>query len=405
MLSRVLDDATKLEFGQSAFLRTKVMVFAGGPAQQCRVDLVAMDHPGDISGVARLFDSGGVDPRSVVAILGKTEGNGCVNDFTRAYAVTVLQTLLADRLDCTSAQAGDRVSLIMSGGTEGGISPHFLVFSIAPAAQAPDGSPSLAIGTAFTRDIRPEEIGTMAQVEATMEAVRAAMENASLSDVDAVHFVQIKCPLLTNARVADAAARGQTVATKDTYGSMGLSRGASSLGIALALGEIEAAAVSKADICRNYALWSGRASASAGIEQMRSEIVVMGNSPAWGGNLVIGHAVMADAIDFGAVKRALASVGIAGADQISDSQRAGIRAVLAKAEASRSGLIRGKRHIMSDDSDINATRHARAMVGGVVAAAIGRTDLFVSGGAEHQGPDGGGPIAIIAEKSVADLRL
>ncbi|HEV8030018.1 MAG TPA: ring-opening amidohydrolase [Stellaceae bacterium] len=26
----------------------------------------------------------------------------------------------------------------------------------------------------------------------------------------------------------------------------------------------------------------------------------------------------------------------------------------------------------------------------------GRTDLFVSGGAEHQGPDGGGPVAVIA---------
>jgi cyanuric acid amidohydrolase len=33
-----------------------------------------------------------------------------------------------------------------------------------------------------------------------------------------------------------------------------------------------------------------------------------------------------------------------------------------------------------------------------LAALIGRTDLFVSGGAEHQGPDGGGPIAIIARR-------
>ena len=107
---------------------------------------------------------------------------------------------------------------------------------------------------------------------------------------------------------------------------------------------------------------------------------------------------MEDAIDLPAVKRALRSVGIAAGDQLSESEQGRIHAVLAKAEASRSGLIRGRRHIMSDDSDINATRHARAMVGGVVAAAIGRTDLFVSGGAEHQGPDGGGPIAIIAAK-------
>ena len=251
---------------------------------------------------------------------------------------------------------------------------------------------------AFTREIQPEEIGSLAQVEATAVAVRAAMENASLSDPDAVHFVQIKCPLLTNARVADAASRGFTVATKDTYGSMGLSRGASALGVALALGEIDAGALTEADIGRNYALWSARASASAGIELMRSEIVVMGNSPAWAGDLVIGHAVMRDAIDFAAVKQALRSVGIEAADQLPPGDRDRIRAVLAKAEASRTGTIRGNRHIMSDDSDINATRHARAMVGGVVAAAVGRTDLFVSGGAEHQGPDGGGPVAIIAQK-------
>jgi cyanuric acid amidohydrolase len=50
---------------------------------------------------------------------------------------------------------------------------------------------------------------------------------------------------------------------------------------------------------------------------------------------------------------------------------------------------------MLDDSDILATRHARAFVGGALAGLMGRTDLFVSGGSEHQGPDGGGPIAVI----------
>ncbi len=53
---------------------------------------------------------------------------------------------------------------------------------------------------------------------------------------------------------------------------------------------------------------------------------------------------------------------------------------------------------MLDDSDINATRHARALVGGVLAGVMGRTDLFVSGGAEHQGPDGGGPVAVIVRR-------
>jgi cyanuric acid amidohydrolase len=71
-------------------------------------------------------------------------------------------------------------------------------------------------------------------------------------------------------------------------------------------------------------------------------------------------------------------------------------AVLAKAEAAPGGEIRGRRHTMLNDSDIHSTRHARALVGGVLAGVIGDTMLYVSGGAEHPGPAGGGPVAIIA---------
>jgi cyanuric acid amidohydrolase len=51
---------------------------------------------------------------------------------------------------------------------------------------------------------------------------------------------------------------------------------------------------------------------------------------------------------------------------------------------------------MLNDSDINQTRHARAVVGAVVAAIVGDPMVYVSGGAEHQGPAGGGPVAVIA---------
>ena len=61
-------------------------------------------------------------------------------------------------------------------------------------------------------------------------------------------------------------------------------------------------------------------------------------------------------------------------------------------------MVEGCRHTMLDDSDIAGTRHARAFVGGVLAGLFGRTDLYVSGGAEHQGPSGGGPVAVIVER-------
>jgi cyanuric acid amidohydrolase len=69
--------------------------------------------------------------------------------------------------------------------------------------------------------------------------------------------------------------------------------------------------------------------------------------------------------------------------------------LLAKAEASPNGMVRGQRHTMLNDSDINATRHARAAVGAVLASVVASTALYVSGGAEHQGPAGGGPVAAI----------
>jgi cyanuric acid amidohydrolase len=353
------------------------------------VQRVAMRHPGDVAGVARLLDAG-LDPHSIVAILGKTEGNGCVNDFTRAYAVQALCVMLSARMGVSAEDVAARVAMVMSGGTEGGLSPHFIVVSVGETDAPPTGA--LAIGTAFTRDFAPEEIGRMAQVEATAAAVRAAIADAAIEDV---HYVQVKCPLLTSERIAAA---GAPVATTDTYASMGLSRGASALGVALALGEV--AAVTDAAIGADTSLFSGVASCSAGVELTRNEIVVFGNSGTWAGELRIAHAVMQDGIDLPAIHAALRGAGLdTSGGQLAPAEAARLVALLAKAEPSTTGRIRGNRHIMNDDSDINATRHARALVGGVAAAATGRTDLFISGGAEHQGPDGGGPVAVIARKA------
>ena len=280
------------------------------------------------------------------------------------------------------AEVEARVAIVMSGGTEGGLSPHLLVFCREAATAAASG-PRLAIGIGLTRPFKPEEIGRAAQIAATAEAVAAAMKDAGIASAADVHFVQIKCPLLTKERIEEAERRGATVATDDTYHSMALSRGASALGVALALGEIDDAP--EAAVCRDWSLYSKVASTSAGVELLRNEVVVLGNSAEWAGDLVIDHDVMKDAIDADAARRVLARLG---GETV---------AVLAKAEAAPSGEIRGRRHTMLDDSDIHSTRHARALVGGVLAGVIGDTLLYVSGGAEHQGPPGGGPVAIIGK--------
>jgi cyanuric acid amidohydrolase len=256
-------------------------------------------------------------------------------------------------------------------------------------------SPALAIGRAHTPPLTPEQLGRLGQVDQVAAGVRAAMRDADIDDAADVHFVQIKCPLLTAQRIAEAEARRNTVATRDTLKSMGLSRAASALGVAVALGEIAREKIADGAIGTDTALWSGRASASAGIELMNHEIVVLGMSAAWSGTHAIDHAVMADAIDIEPVRAALGRLGLSAAGQLSADQRARLVAVLAKAEASHDGRLRGHRHTMLDDSDISSTRHARAFVAGALASLIGHAEIYVSGGAEHQGPDGGGPVAVI----------
>ncbi len=348
---------------------------------RCSIVRVPTGSPSDVSGLRRLVEDGAIEPRDVVAVIGKTEGNGCVNDFTRGYAVRSLQDFFAERI----GDAASRISYVMSGGTEGVISPHLTVVSRSTSGGATRGeAKSLAVGVRHTRDFRPEEIGRMAQAEAVADAVRAAVAEAGIEDASDVHFVQIKCPLLTSDAIRDAVARGQAVVTEDTYKSMGYSRGASALGTALALGEIDGAALVETDICQAWDKYSEVASTSAGGELACCEVVVFGNASTAEGPFFIDHGVMRDAVDGAALRRMLEA-----------HPDAELAQVLAKAEADPTGFVRDRRHTMLNDSDINHTRHARAVVGGVLAYVGGDPMIYVSGGAEHQGPAGGGPVAAI----------
>jgi cyanuric acid amidohydrolase len=350
--------------------------------------------PGDVSGLVELIEGGKVAPSDIVAVLGKTEGNGGVNDFTREFAVTALCEALAPHLGLARPAVEDKIAFVMSGGTEGVLSPHITVFVRGSSANGAGGTKTgkrLSIGVARTRDFLPEEIGRPPQIDETAKAVHSAMRDAEIDDPGDVHFAQIKCPLLTSERVEAALRRGRKTITASGYASMAYSRGASALGVAMALGEIDS--VAEDQVLKDWNLSSSVASTSAGIELMHNVVIVMGNSAQSASPLVIGHAVMRDAIDLPAVLRALDSVGLGLADPAMDRRLVNI---FAKAEASPDGAVRGFRHTMLDDTDISSTRHARAAVGGLIAGLAGAGAVYVSGGAEHQGPPGGGPVAVIA---------
>jgi cyanuric acid amidohydrolase len=211
-----------------------------------------------------------------------------------------------------------------------------------------------------------------------------------------VHYVQTKTPLLTLEDVNDAKKRGQTVFSEDIHASMDMSNGTTGLGVAVGLGEVAMPAAEQ--IGRDHSLYSSVASCSSGVELDRAQIVVVGNAPGAGGRYRIGHAVMRDALDFDGIYDAIRSAGLELPDRPHPDDLGGrVVNVFLKCEADPTGRLRGRRQIMLDDSDVHHHRHAKGAVGGVAAAAVGDPAVFVSVGALHQGPAGGGPVAAIVD--------
>lgn len=353
---------------------------------------LGMNAPDDISGLAALIASGEIDPASVVAVIGKTEGNGGANDFTRALATLAFARHLAPCLELSVEAVMSRIAFVWSGGTEGVLSPHATVFT-REAASVAGGDKRLVLGIARTGPIAPEEIGTVAHVDAVASAVRTAMQDAGITDAADVHYVQVKGPLLSPAKLADAASRGVPVVTTDPNGSKPYARGAMGLGVAVALDEVEATRVTPDSIARDMSLYSAVASTSAGGELTDCEILLFGNASGSASAFAIGHAVLDDVVDSGAVLDAIRNAGLAIGDRPTGDEIAGIVALFAKAEAAP--RIAGRRTTMLSDADINYERHARAALGAVITSVTRDPAIFISGGAEHQCPPGKAPIAAI----------
>jgi barbiturase len=357
---------------------------------------VAIESVTDASGLAQLIDDGVFAADDVLAVVGKTEGNGGVNDYTRILADRAFREVLVSRGTRSEAQAKE-VPLVWSGGTDGVISPHATVFAYAPEGRyTPTDEPRVTVGVAMSEVIEPEDVGRPAMVSTVADGVRKAMEIAGISDPADVHYVQTKTPLLTLDTIGDAKRRGHSVWTEDTLKSMDVSNSTTALGIAVALGEIEEPTAEQ--IHTDLSLYSSVASCSSGVELDRAQIVVVGNARGVGGRYRIGHDVMRDALDSDGIWNAIRSSGLDLPERPHTSDLDGrLVNVFLKCEADPSGRVRDRRNIMLDDSDVHWHRQIKACVGGVTAAVTGDPAVFVSVAAVHQGPSGGGPVAAITD--------
>lgn len=200
--------------------------------------------------------------------------------------------------------------------------------------------------------------------------------------------------------------------TSDTYESMALSRHASAIGVGVGLRELAPERVE--EVLNNGTFHSSRASCSSGAELEACHILILANdddnnpspsSPPSSSSTTEKEAdeipptlyrafpgTMSSAIDITNLQTLLH----AALTPLPPYTSASLIQIFAKAEADPTGMINQKyRHTMLTDSDVQSTRHARAAVGGLIAGVSGDCCVYVSGGAEGQGPRGGGGLCVV----------
>src|SRR3977135_170362 len=82
----------------------------------------------DARGLEELISSGRFGADEVIAVIGKTEGNGGVNDFTRILADQAFRRVLLKHGKRSEAEIAS-IPMVWSGGCDGVITPHATVFA------------------------------------------------------------------------------------------------------------------------------------------------------------------------------------------------------------------------------------------------------------------------------------
>src|SRR3712207_101556 len=142
---------------------------------------VPLHNVSDASELAKLVDEGVVEADRVVAVIGKTEGNGGVNDYTRIIADRAFRDVLMAR-GTRSLEEVKQIPIVWSGGTDGVLSPHATVFATLPEGSVePSDEPRLSVGYAMSEQIPPEDIGRLPMVEKVAAGGRVAMERAGVN--------------------------------------------------------------------------------------------------------------------------------------------------------------------------------------------------------------------------------
>lgn len=326
-----------------------------------------------------LFDERRLHPREIVAVLGKT-GEPDANATERAIV-----ELGAARLELSSGEVSEKWVLGVSPTYDGISCPHLLVLGRRDdEATLVPGHLRLASAVGRTRRFDPAEVGTMAQVVETARVVEELTAGLEVDSPNDVHLVHVSAAL--PAGIAPERART----------SASFSRGASALGVAVAMREASLRDLDDQAICSRWEAFSTNASVLARPSAWHSEVVVLANSPKWSGDLVAAHGTLSDVLDAEGIWRVFETLGMsAGSPSLSPRDRRRIVGSFARCEPDPRGSVRGM-SLPKPESEEDARRRIATSLGAVVGSVAGEPSACVSVDAEHVGPLGGGAVTVIA---------
>jgi len=338
----------------------------------------SMRAPDDVQEIGQVLRRlAGAAPRRI-AIIGKVEGTATANDFSRSLALrAITDELRAAGMDPARAQ------IILSTGCEGVISPGGYVF-----ASFGDGTQGLRVGVGRSAEIAPADLLDQPHLDAARSAVGAALADCGLTPDDSL-LVFMKSPLLMHreaANLPEAQARWANVSAA--------ARGVAALGLGAALREIDPKDAVIGNLLVRDDLFCQRGMVFSGTETRACEAIVIGHSAGAAGPRLRSGPV-ANLVDIAGMAAIVSGDPLGGVDAALAS-RGRIAAAFFKAGVRRDGDLFGRRTTVFS-SDLDPDKHMRAAASGVLAALMQDCRMFVSGGCEHQAPDGGGLFAVISD--------
>jgi cyanuric acid amidohydrolase len=360
-----------------------------------RLYTVLMDGPDDVSGLAKLLDGGEVAPKDIKGIMVTHEGDG----YSRAFTTYAHADMLGERLGLSRDEVIGTIPIQAIAGMAGFLVPHAVVMVRREVEGTEQQVKRLVVAGGCTRDLLPEEVGTMTHLREVAGTVLRLMEDARISDPKDVHFVFVKGSWPSGAQRKEAESRGKKLAADDRLLLGEMARGMNALGSAVALGEVQESQVDESVLLkRRDTIYSMLTHCSVGGERRSNAVILLGNTTASVSKSVVGHGMMKDGLDVEGVKDTLKGMGFRFECCPSAKDLERIEYAFVKPKSGEVPTIRGYRHTINSDQVLGpfGWNIEKAPVHAVVASVLGTPIIEVASGAEHQGPLGSTLLAVVA---------